>query len=156
VVVKSATSQQDTQVTETPERDRGLLGLVDRLMKRPGTAEPAKALTDADADRADGLDPVLSEQPAPMSMEPQVAVESTRQLSSAQLADVILRALKSIEGCPPDGFEVIVYGTRPWNAMLRITPMAGALSDAGSWRRRVQDMVLRLRDQYELTEQHDA
>lgn len=155
MVVKSATSQQDTHVTETPERDRGLLGLVDRLMKRSGT-EPAKPLTDADADRADGLDPVLSEQPAPISMEPQVAVESTRQLSSTELADVILRALKSIEGCPPDGFEVIVYGTRPWNAMLRITPMAGALSDAAAWRRRVQDMVLPLRDQYELTEQHDA
>jgi hypothetical protein len=139
-------------VKETPERDRGLLGLVERIMRRPGDPEPIKTETDADADTRDGLDPVVAEDAAPASLEPQLSVESTRTLGRSEIADVILRALRGIDGCPPDGFEVVVYGTRPWNAMLRITPAAGAVPDARAWRQRVQDMVQLLRHQYELSE----
>jgi hypothetical protein len=139
-------------VKETPERDRGLLGLVKRIMRRPGDPEPIKTETDADADTRDGLDPIVAEDAAPASLEPQLSVESTRTLGRSEIADVILRALRGIDGCPPDGFEVVVYGTRPWNAMLRITPAAGAVPDARAWRQRVQDMVQLLRHQYELSE----
>ncbi|WP_371424482.1 hypothetical protein [Tardiphaga sp.] len=137
---------------ETPERDRGLLGLVERIMRRPGDPEQIKPKPDADADTRDGFDPIVAEDSPAASLEPQLAVESTRTLSRLEIADVILRALKGIDGCPTAGFEVIVYGTKPWNAMLRITPAAGAVPDARAWRQRVQDMVQLLRHQYELRE----
>lgn len=133
-------------------QDRGLLGLVERIMRKPAPPEAPKPAADVDVGMADGLDPVLKEEVAPASLEPAIAIESTRELTRAQLADVILRALHGIDGCPPKGFEVTIYGHRPWNAMLRVTPAAGALRDAASWRRRVQDMVQSLRDQYELTD----
>ena len=135
---------------ETPQRDRGLLGLVERLMRRPGDPEPIRP--EPDADTRDGFDPVVAGENPAASLEPQLAVESTRTLDRSEIADVILRALKGIDGCPTAGFEVVVYGTRPWNAMLRITPAAGAVPDARAWRQRVQDMVQLLRHQYELRE----
>lgn len=137
---------------ETPERDRGLLGLVERIMRRSGDPEPIRPEPDEDADTRDGLDPVVAEDAPAASLEPQLSVESTRTLGRPEIADVILRALKGIDGCPPAGFEVVVYGTRPWNAMLRITPAAGSVPDAHVWRQRVQDMVQLLRHQYELSE----
>jgi hypothetical protein len=138
-------------VTETPDRDRGLLGLVERLIRKSGDPDPAKPVSEIDADVKAGFDPVVDDAPAD-SLEPQLSVEGTRSVTRDELADVILRALQAIEGCPQNGFEVTVYGSRPWNAMLRITPAAGAMLDAKAWRVRVQDMVLRLRDQYDLTE----
>jgi hypothetical protein len=76
---------------------------------------------------------------------------STRSVDRAQLGDIILRALQATEGCPQRGFEVTVYGSRPWNALLRITPLAGA-PDAAAWRARLETMVLLFREQYELKE----
>jgi hypothetical protein len=139
-------------VKETPERDRGLLGLVERIMRRSGDPEPIRPEPDENADTRDGLDPVVAENVPPASLDPQLSVESTRMLGRSEIADVILRALKGIDGCPAAGFEVIVYGARPWNAMLRIAPAAGAVPDAAAWRQRVQDMVQLLRHQYELSE----
>jgi hypothetical protein len=140
-------------VTETPDRDRGLLGLVERLIGKSGDPDPApaKPVPGIDADVKAGFDPVVEDAPAD-SLEPQLSVEGTRSVTRGELADVILRALQAIESCPQNGFEVTVYGSRPWNAMLRITPAAGAMLDAKAWRTRVQDMVLLLRDQYDLTE----
>ena len=132
------------------DRDRGRLGLVERIMKRPSDPEPVRPEPDADA--RDGFGPVVAEENPAASLEPQLAVESTRTLDRSEIADVILRALKGIDGCPAAGFEVVVYGTRPWKAMLRITPAAGSVPDARDWRQRVQDMVLLLRNQYELRE----
>lgn len=138
----------DTDVTETPERDRGLLGLVERILKRPEPAQPTVAVVESN----DGLDPEVIEEASPESLEPDIAVESTRELTRAQLANVIIRALQGIQGCPPHGFEIIIYGHHPWNAMLRITPAAGAMRDAPAWHRRVEEMVQLLRAQYELAD----
>jgi hypothetical protein len=138
------------EVKEPTERDRGLLGLVERLMKTSVASAPAKAVARADPDAKDGLDPVATTGAAAASLEPQLSVEATRTLSHPEMADVILRTLRGIEGCPDRGFEVIVYGSSPWNAMLRITPAAGPLPDADAWRARVRDLVPLLRDQYDL------
>jgi hypothetical protein len=138
-------------VKESTERDRGLLGLVERIMGRPAPPEPARVAVNPDS--SDGLAPVVAAQAsAPASLEPQISVEATRTLSHAEMADVILRGLRAVQGCPEQGFEVIVYGSRPWNAMLRITPAAGPLPDAAAWRARVRDLVPLLRAQYELVE----
>lgn len=135
-------------MTETPERDRGLFSLVERLIKRPAPAVPAKPV---DEDARDGLDPIVPDDKAPVSLEPQLTIESTRTLNRAELADIILRALQATDDCPPNGFEIVVYGTRPWNALLRITPAAGAVN-AETWRDRLRTMVLLFREQYQVAE----
>lgn len=137
---------------EPTERDRGLLGLVERLMKTSVASAAAKVAPRTDPDAKDGLDTVATASAAPASLEPQLSVEATRTLSHAEMADMILRTLHGIEGCPEQGFEVIIYGSAPWNAMLRITPAAGPLPHADAWRSRVRELVPLLRDQYDLTD----
>ena len=133
------------------ERDTGLLGLVERLVGRASEPRPKPALP-AGVPPDDGLGPLLQAEAAPGLLEPQLTVEGPQTKTPAEMADIILRALRAIQGCPARGFEVTVYGTRPWNAMLRITPAAGPLPDAAAWRARVRDMAHVLRGQYEVVE----
>jgi hypothetical protein len=135
-------------VREAAERDRGLLSLVERIMKRP--AERNRGAADGQA--VDPATPVAASDLPLQSLEPQLSIESTGHVSRGAMAEMILRALAARTDCPKHGFEVTVYGNRPWNAMLRITPMAGPIRDAGSWHERVREMVPRLREQYELTD----
>jgi hypothetical protein len=137
-------------MTKPTERDHGLLGLVERIMRKPEELAPVTA--EAEAAAQERLDPVVQADAAPALLEPQFSVEGPRTRSPSEMADIILRALKAIEGCPKQGFEVIVYGARPWNAMLRITPAVGQLSDAQAWRARVRDMVPLLREQYDVVD----
>lgn len=139
-------------MSESTDRDRGLLSLIERLVKRPEPAAPRTAPdgpTAPDEGRAEGLDPVVPESKPATSLEPQLSVETLRKVDAGKLADLVLRALQAGEGCPAKGFEVTVYGVRPWNAMLRITPAAGAV-DAAAWRKRLQTVVQLFREQYEL------
>ncbi|MDB5619907.1 hypothetical protein [Tardiphaga sp.] len=135
----------------TGERDHGLLSLVERLMGKPAdrAIKPTAALRDI---TEAGLDPVLPAAAVPDMLEPQLSTEGQRTCNRAKMAEIILRALRSIEGCPRQGLEVTVYGERPWNAMLRITPAAGKLPDAPVWRERVRAMAQVLRGQYEVVE----
>lgn len=147
------------------ERDRGLLSLIDRLVKRPGasaatkpfeTAKPAGGKEIAiDEGTRDGLDPIVPENKAPVSLEPELTVESTREVSRDELAELIIKALQAGEKYPTKGFEIVVYGSRPWNAMLRILPVAGAVK-ADIWRDRLQTVVLLFRDRYEVKDNADA
>ena len=130
------------------ERDTGLLGLVERLMGRANEA-PARSAVPANA--LDELGPLLQADAGPALLEPQLSVESVQRRTHAELADIILRALRAIEGCPARGFEVTVYGGRHWNAMLRITPAAGRV-DAPAWHARVRAMAHVLRGQYEVVD----
>ncbi len=131
------------------ERDTGLLGLVERLVGKVGEPRPARpAAGPAD----DGLGPTVQAAAAPGMLEPQLTAEGPQSRTPAEMAEIILRALRAIDGCPARGLEVIVYGHRPWNAMLRITPAAGPLPDAPAWRARVRDMAYVLRGQYEVAE----
>ncbi len=148
-------------MSETTERDRGLLSLIDRLVKRPGTSAATKpfdlstSIVTPDDGAREGLDPVVPDEKAPASLEPQIAIESTRDVTRIELADLIIKALKASDGYPDSGFEITVYGSRPWNAMLRVTPAAGAVN-AEAWRARLQALVLLFRDRYEIKEDADA
>ena len=160
-------------MTETTERDRGLLSLIDRLVKRPGTSgatkpfEPVKfdvggkntAATDkppaADDGAREGLDPIVPDDKPRASLEPELAVESTREVTRVELAELIIKALQAGEKYPTKGFEITVYGSRPWNAMLRVMPAAGAVN-APVWRDRLQTVVLLFRDRYEIKDNADA
>lgn len=149
------------------ERDRGLLSLIDRLVKRPGAGAATKPLdtsksvdgklnlTATDEGAREGLDPIVPEDKAPVSLEPEIAVESTREVTRAELAELIIKALQAGDKYPTSGFEITVYGSRPWNALLRILPAAGPVK-ADIWRDRLQTVVLLFRDRYEIKENADA
>jgi hypothetical protein len=92
------------------------------------------------------------QEPAPRE---KTANKDGRQFRTAtEMADIILNALRTIEGVPERGFVVTVYGTNPWNAMLTIKPEAGRIKDAQLWRERVQDIGARLRQDVDLVYEH--
>ena len=70
--------------------------------------------------------------------------------SAAEMVDIILKALRSVDGVPERGFLITVYGTNPWNAMLTIKPEAGPIKDAPLWRRRVQEIAIRFREDFDV------
>ena len=113
--------------------------------------------TDAeDAVKADEI-PVIAvaeAQNLPTPEAPQAAIEGKRQQRTAsELADIILNALRAVDGVPERGFVITVYGARPWNAMLTIKPEAGRIKDAQLWRQRVQDIGARLRRDFDLIDE---
>ena len=77
-------------------------------------------------------------------------VSDPKAKTPSEMADIILGALRSVRGVPERGFQVTVYGANPWNAMLTIMPEAGPVRDAQIWRTRVQDIGIRLRQDFEL------
>ena len=92
-----------------------------------------------------------SQENAPLSLEPQMFVEGPRTRTSAEMEQIILRALRAIDGCPKRGLEITVYGSNPWNAMLRITPAAEMTPVAAPlWRERIRVLLPLLRGQYEV------
>jgi hypothetical protein len=136
-------------MTRSTDRDHGLLSMVERIMHRP--SESARAVPDETSE--DRADPIINVAAAPALLEPQLTVEGEHSCGRAEMAGIILRTLRAIDGCPTQGLDVTIYGSRPWNALLRITPAAGPLRDAQAWRERVRDMVPRLRAQYELLDE---
>jgi hypothetical protein len=97
---------------------------------------------------------VTEAQDLPAPVATQVATESKRQLrTAAEMADIIMNALRAVDGVPERGFVVTVYGSRPWNAMLTIKPEAGRIKDVQLWRQRVQDIGARLRRDFDLIDE---
>ncbi|RYX86975.1 MAG: hypothetical protein EON84_21260 [Bradyrhizobiaceae bacterium] len=140
-------------MTEAAERDRGLLSLIDRLVKKPGPVVATKA-PHADQPAIDdgareGLDPIVTDDAPQASLEPQLAVESTRSVSRSELASLVLKALQATEQAPISGVEITIYGERPWNAMLRVTPAAGPVK-ADLWRERLRTVVVLFRERYDV------
>lgn len=143
--------------------DPGLLALVQSVLE-PGIKPKVESQTDAEtktetetkiepepetAPVAGLAEPADDPQP---EAAPAISSEFTRARSAEELAAIILNALRTLDGSPKDGFAVTVYGANPWNAMLTITPAAGAVKDAPLWRERVKEMAIRLREHYDLVE----
>jgi hypothetical protein len=139
--------------------DPGLLALVQSVLE-PGIKPKVEVQTDAETEVK--IEPEPETEPAaglaaPADDEkaeaaPAIANEFTRARSAEELAAIILNALRTLDGSPNEGFAVTVYGANPWNAMLTITPAAGAVKDAPLWRERVKEMAIRLRQHYDLVE----
>jgi hypothetical protein len=121
--------------------------------------EPATPKTPEESSAVSGPVPPLAIEEAKGVQLPAPRKEATRQegrqsRTATEMADIILNALRSIEGVPQRGFVVTVYGTNPWNAMLTIKPEAGRIKDAQLWRERVQDIGARLRQDFDLVYEH--
>jgi hypothetical protein len=69
-----------------------------------------------------------------------------------EIAGIIMKSLRSIDGCPTRGFSVTVYGSNPWNAMLTIRPEAGPRIDRELWRSRVHDIGVQLRNDFDVAD----
>jgi hypothetical protein len=131
-------------------------------------AEPKKIAAVEESNPAANKSPVASaEDPVTetpgtavvQAQEPQPSVpkeagankDGERQLrTTSEMADIILNALRTVDGVPKRGFAVTVYGANPWNAMLTIKPEAGPIRDAKLWQTRVQDIAARLRRDYDV------
>jgi hypothetical protein len=141
--------------------DPGLLALVQSVLE-PGIKPKVEVQTDAEPKTETKIEPEPEAEPVVELAEPAedsqpeaapaIANELTRARSAEELAAIILNALRTLDGSPNDGFAVTVYGANPWNAMLTITPAAGAIKNAPLWRERVKEMAIRLREYYDLVE----
>jgi hypothetical protein len=139
--------------------DPGLLALVQSVLE-PGAKLKLEVQTEAETGTETKIEPetepvvALAEPVDDSAPEaaPAISNELTRARSAGELAAIILNALRTLDGSPKDGFAVTVYGANPWNAMLTITPAAGAIKDAPLWRERVKEMAIRLREHYDLVE----
>jgi hypothetical protein len=142
-------------VTDHEELDPGLLALV-RSVLEPGVKLKVEAETKTEAKIEPETEPVVKLAEPVDESEPEAAPAISNELmrarSAEELAAIILNALRTLDGSPKDGFAVTVYGANPWNAMLTITPAAGAIKDAPLWRERVKEMAIRLRQHYDLVE----
>jgi hypothetical protein len=70
-----------------------------------------------------------------------------------EIATMIMAALRSIDNCPDRGLIVTVYGSNPWNALLTIRPEAGSSIDRSLWFSRVQEIGMRLREDFDIIEE---
>jgi hypothetical protein len=70
--------------------------------------------------------------------------------SAAELAQMIEADLAKHRECPRKGFQVTVYGTTLWRAMLTITPAAGSVRNPQEWRDLTEELAERLRKRYDL------
>jgi hypothetical protein len=94
------------------------------------------------------------EQPDPDILPAPPAGAGGKQVRNAEeLAGIIMKSLRTIDGCPNRGFVVTVYGSNPWNAMLTIRPEAGIRIDRELWCSRVQDIGVRLRSDFNVADQ---
>jgi hypothetical protein len=73
--------------------------------------------------------------------------------NAEEIAGIIMKSLRTIDGCPNRGFIVTVYGSNPWNAMLTIRPEAGTRVDRKLWCSRVHDIGVRLRSNFDVADQ---
>ena len=76
--------------------------------------------------------------------------------TSDEIAKMILATLRAIDSCPERGLVVTVYGSNPWNAMLTIRPEAGLAIDRSLWLSRVQEIGVRLRDDFDIIQETKA
>ena len=91
------------------------------------------------------------EHPEPAALELAPASQRKKQLATPdQLARLILDTLWAMDSCPDRGLVVTVYGSNPWNAMLMIRPEAGCAIDRTLWITRVQDIGVKLRNDFYL------
>ncbi|WP_438274724.1 hypothetical protein [Nitrobacter sp.] len=139
--------------------DKGLLALIQNVLgARHNAPQPEQPdddpLAAPESPEAGIREPAEAGDPtADATMRSDQPEEShNRRKTADELAGIILKALRTLDGAPASGFVVTVYGANPWNAMLTIKPEAGPVADPGLWRGRVRDMAARLRQDFDLAE----
>jgi hypothetical protein len=70
--------------------------------------------------------------------------------TAEELAAMIHHDLSQIEGCPPRGIKVSVYGLNPWNSMLTFGVEAGPVSNKRDLQRFCEVITERLKRLYDV------
>jgi hypothetical protein len=151
----------------TEDIDRSLVEFAQKIAAIPKgiadegrPAEPPPVTSDAAPPpaaevRSQSLPPPLpaSAQPDPDIRPALPAVAGGKQVRPPdEIAGIIMKSLRAIDGCPTRGFTVTVYGSNPWNAMLTIRPEAGPRIDRELWRSRVHDIGVKLRNDFDVAD----
>jgi hypothetical protein len=76
--------------------------------------------------------------------------EKRARLPAVVIADLVLGELRKMDGFPISGVSITVYGSRPWNAMIRFAPFSTTSQDAARLRHALPDIVFKLRQYVEL------
>jgi hypothetical protein len=105
-----------------------------------GTSK-VKANAETGGSKKDPAKLTLIEPTANVEITESAVAGGNRLRTSEEMASIILKAIASFDGAPQRGFEITVYGYRPWNAMLMIKPEAGPIADPAIWRDRVADIA---------------
>lgn len=105
------------------------------------------------------MPPTLQEEPVTAAAPPAKPVaplsaggpdEKRARLPAVAIADLVLGELRKMDGFAKSGVSITVYGSRPWNAMIRFAPFSTTSQDAERLRHALPDIVFRLRRYVEL------
>ncbi|MGV7217845.1 hypothetical protein [Bradyrhizobium sp. UFLA05-112] len=145
-------------------KDAGLVALISGILGGKSTKEQASrshpleaaqsAPTSTTAPQVPEIPPTLQEEPvtssapqtkpiAPMSTSGHD--EKRARLPAVAIADLVLGELRKVDGFPNSGVSIVVYGYRPWNAMIRFAPFSTTSQNAARLRYALPDVIFRLR-----------
>jgi len=147
-------------------KETGLAAVISGILggKRAGeqasAAHPlAEAAASTTAPPAPARPPTLQGEPATAAAPPAKPLvplspggpdEKRARLPAVAIADLVLGELRKMDGFPESGVSITVYGSRPWNAMIRFAPFSTTSQDAARLRHALPDIVFRLREHVEL------
>jgi hypothetical protein len=130
--------------------------IAEEVPSAESSAETAPAVSSAASETgSDSLPPPLpaGKQPDPDIQPALPTGTGSKQVRNPdEIAGLIMKSLRIIDGCPNRGFVVTVYGSNPWNAMLTIRPEAGPRIDRELWCSRVHDIGVRLRNDFDVAD----
>jgi hypothetical protein len=150
------------------EIDRSLVEFAQKIAAIPKRIADEGRSAESSAEAAPAVSPASSEiggqsLPPPLPADklpdpdvrpaPPTGTGNKQVRTSDEIADLIMKSLRTIDGCPNRGFVVTVYGSNPWNAMLTIRPEAGPRIDRELWCSRVQNIGVRLRNDFDVADQ---
>jgi hypothetical protein len=150
--------------------DAGLAALISGILggsRADGQASGPHTLAKADPSAltsAPATAPPAPEMPPPLQEEPMTgtappakravpaggADEKRARLPAAVIADLVLGELRKVDRFPKSGVSITVYGSRPWNAMVRFAPFSTTSQDAARLRQALPDVVFKLRQYIDL------
>jgi hypothetical protein len=120
---------------------------------RPKASDaPSPAAADAGGQSSPPPLPIDKPSTPDIPPTPPVAANSKQLRSADEIAGIIMKSLRTIEGCPVIGLSVTVYGSNPWNAMLTIRPEAGSRVNRELWCSRVHDIGVQLRNEFDVAD----
>src|SRR5438128_836415 len=149
------------------EIDRSLVEFAQKIAAIPKRIAAEGRSAESSAEAAPAVSPTSSEigseslpPPLPAGNQPDPDAQPApptgaggKQVRNAEeIAGIIMKSLRAIDGCPNRGFVVTVYGSNPWNAMLTIRPEAGPRIDRQLWCSRVRDIGVQFRNEFDVAE----
>jgi hypothetical protein len=106
------------ELTNDNNKTRGLLGMLNLALSRPGEAFSFETPSVENTSFENKVGPGATAK----------TPENVRLLSNSEVQTLILQSLRQIPDFPERGVAVTVYGFRPWNAMLNFAPRSASHS----------------------------